>query len=187
MKQFFPKKASAYSLIEILIAISIVAIIMGFAVSSYTKYLAKQMVVNGINATSYLRQAVEDYYQEYGYLPGSGDLTTGPGGPYVSGYTLGFSDQPVYTNPEQNIAMVRYWNNTKYCSSGDANCNGTNQVQVEVTFSNPTTVASNYLSNKIFMLTSSLNAGAINWKCKPYDGGDSSLWLDINLLPKSCQ
>jgi type II secretory pathway pseudopilin PulG len=193
MKAFLCKKLKAFSIIEILVAVSIVVILMALGVSAYTKYLAKQMVVKAINATSYLRQAVEDYYTLYGYMPGYADLTTGPGGPYISGYTNDGNGQPKYYSPEQNISRISYYHPSVNCSSGDSNCTSTGDTilrQVEVSFSNPTTVAVSYLSVRTFIMRANVNGGVITWECAIYNWVDGTYSpngaVDGTLMPVSC-
>lgn len=188
MMAYMHKNRKAFSLVEMMVAASIVAVLGTIAVSSYTRYLARQMVVKAINATSALRQAVEDYYLLYGYLPGANDLISGPGAPYISGYSTSQSN-PVYNSPETDISIIDYWNDTATCSSGQSNCDGTGSSQrrqIEITFTNPTSTASIFLGGKIFILRANLNSGVISWVCRTYDSGDSSLWLDSSLLPTSC-
>jgi prepilin-type N-terminal cleavage/methylation domain-containing protein len=184
------KTKKGFTLIELMIAIAIIGIIAAISASLYNQHIARQMVIKAMGAGAYLQQAVEDYYQLYGYLPGSGDLTTGPGGPYISGYTLGTNDKPQYNNPATDILGLSYWNDTQTCSSGVSNCDGTGSSQrrqIEIGFTSPTSAASGLLSGKIFILRANLNSGVVTWICKPYDVGDSSAWLDNNLLPTTCR
>jgi prepilin-type N-terminal cleavage/methylation domain-containing protein len=188
MKGFLRKTLKAFSIVEVMVAVSIVAILMVISVNAYTKYLAKQMVVKAINATSYLRQAVEDYYALYGYLPGNLDLLTGPGAPYITGYDTNQMGQPWYTDPEQDIWRIAYYNiAADNCTSSVSDCssNGNGpRRQIEVTFSNPTSTAAKLLSYKTFILRINLNGGVINWECATFDwvGGP----VDGTLMPTSC-
>lgn len=191
---FFRSKTKAYSLVEIMVAISVVAIVIAMAASTYTRYLAKQMVVKAINATAYLRQAVEDYYTLYGYMPGNLDLMTGPGAPYITGYASG--SQPKYTNPEPDIALIAYYSGglggggaVSYCTASTAGCADTGDLywrQVEVTFSNPTSTAAKLLSNRTFLLRANVNSGAVTWECAQYNWAGSAGTVDGTLLPASC-
>jgi len=181
------KKEKAFSLVEMMVAVSIVAALMAIAISAYTRYLAKQMVVKAINATGYLRQAVEDYYTLYGYLPGNLDLMTGPGAPYISGYNTG-SGQPEYNDQEQDIWRIAYYNaagdNCTASTSGCADTGDTLWRQVEVTFSNPTSTAAALLSNLTFIMRANVNGGVITWECATYNWAGGA--IDGTLLPASC-
>ncbi len=187
MKGCLRKKLKAFSIVEIMITVSIIGVLMAIAINAYTQYLAKQMVVTAINATSYLRQAVEDYYTQYGYLPGNLDLMTGPGAPYITGYDPSAS-QPLYYDPVPDIWRLAYYNAwSEYCSASTPGCADTGNAmerQIEVTFSNPTSTAAKWLSNMTFILRANVNGGVISWECARYNfyGGA----VEGKLLPTTC-
>ena len=182
------KKMKGFSLIELMVAIAITAIILSISVNIYTKYVAKQAVAKAIQATGYLRQAVEDYYSLYGYLPGNLDLISGPGAPYISGYSGSSPSQPEYYNPDTDISRIAYYNTAgANCNASTSACTSTGDTlwrQVEVTFSNPTSVAAKYLSNLTFIMRINLNGGVINWECATYNWAGGP--IDGTLLPVYC-
>jgi prepilin-type N-terminal cleavage/methylation domain-containing protein len=185
------RKGRGFSLIELLVAVAITAVIIVMASSLYTKYLAKQMVIKAIAATANLRQAVEDYYQLYGYLPGNMDLIDGPGAPYITNYADN-ETQPTYYFVEPDLYRISYYNSYgAYCSSGQAGCDGTGNTawrQIEVSFANATSLASKYLANNTFILRINLNGGVITWECAQYawNGSGSGLPVPGEYLPASC-
>ena len=178
------QNARAYTIIEILVSVLILGVLSILAVGFYDKYMAKTMVEQAIHVAVPLQQSILDFYQRQGYMPGYSDMSLSS---LPSGYYLDSFPRPCVNNPAQDIATICYWNDTATCTPSNSNCDGTGKTarrQIEITFSNPTSRASGYLSGMIFMLRANVSSAGLSWVCRTYDSPPNQ--LNSILLPNGC-
>ena len=63
------KSRKGFTLVELLVVISIIAILTGLISSAVTKSLNRSKMLETKNTAIQIVQAIESYYHEYGYLP----------------------------------------------------------------------------------------------------------------------
>lgn len=83
-KLLFPRastaKNSGFTLIEILIAITIIAILTAIAYPVYTKSIDRAKITKGISTLETIRKVLEDYHINYADYPPALDIATGQDG-----------------------------------------------------------------------------------------------------------
>ncbi len=71
------KKTAGFTLVEILIALGIVATLSAIAYPLYQNYIDKAKLTVGISTLETVRKTIEDYHITYGYYPPALDIATG--------------------------------------------------------------------------------------------------------------
>lgn len=177
------KNFKGFSLIELLIVVVVIGLLASIAVNAYNRYRVKVLIAQAMKAAEPLQKSIEMYFQVNNIVPGACDL----GSAVPEGYSTGC--QPLVLNPITNVAQIKYFN-TNYCSVGAQYCDYTGSgvgPQIEITFSNPTSVGSGYISGGIFMLVPNIgsNKSGFGWLCMPYPDKNSPTF-DVTLLPSGC-
>ena len=164
------------TLIEVIIALAVAAVIMQLSLNTYNRYLAKVEVNKAIQAATAMQQLVVDYYADNGFFPGNST------GAQLSTYSLTLS--------AGNVSKYAWANQVATCTLSDNNCitasPTTARRVVEITFSPTVSVAPSLLQNMILIMRAGLNGNAVVWYCSPYDT-TPSIALSASLLPKNCQ
>jgi prepilin-type N-terminal cleavage/methylation domain-containing protein len=74
------RKPAGFTLIEMLIAIAIIAILTAISYPIYTSSIDKAKITKGISTLETVRKAFEDYHINYGSYPPALDIATGQDG-----------------------------------------------------------------------------------------------------------
>lgn len=154
-------KISAFSLIELMVAVGIIGLLTAIATPIYTSYTIKSNVSSALPILEGLKVQVSEYYTANNNFPL--DLTKINATSYtdsiISGTTVSTTTCPIISG-----ATV-------------LGC-------VQVTFFN--TSRANYpLNNTVLSLVAIDGGTAIKWVCK--SGNSSGSTISIDYLPKSCQ
>lgn len=70
------KKARGFTIIELMIAVAVIAVLASVAVPVYTDYVTRARLVDAIGALSVLRASMEQHYQDNRSYETSGNFTT---------------------------------------------------------------------------------------------------------------
>jgi prepilin-type N-terminal cleavage/methylation domain-containing protein len=73
-------KSSGFTLIEVLVALAIIAALSAIAYPMYNSYIAKAKLTVGISTLETVRKTIEDYHMENAGYPASLDMVTGKDG-----------------------------------------------------------------------------------------------------------
>jgi prepilin-type N-terminal cleavage/methylation domain-containing protein len=76
MKQSKFQRSAGFTLIELMIAVTIVAILVGIAIPSYRSYVVRGQLQDGVNALASLRANMERFYQDNRTYATTGTFTT---------------------------------------------------------------------------------------------------------------
>lgn len=76
----FSLKSGGFTLIEMLVAIAIIAILSAIAYPVYTSSIDKAKTTKGINTLETIRKSIETYHVDYGVYPPTLDIATGQDG-----------------------------------------------------------------------------------------------------------
>jgi prepilin-type N-terminal cleavage/methylation domain-containing protein len=74
------RKSAGFTLIEMMIAIAIIAILTAIAYPIYTSSIDKAKVTKGISTLETVRKAIEDYHINFDSYPPAFDISTGEDG-----------------------------------------------------------------------------------------------------------
>lgn len=181
-KNFF-----GYTIIEAMVVVLVVGILATLAVGGYKKYMAKTLVEQAIAAALPLQQAIQDFFQQQGFLPGYSDLSAyGPAGYAVTGSAWQIS------NPITDVATIGWNSPVANCTPSTTNCddqNSTDSRQIQITFTNPTSYGTTYLAGKTIMLVANLSNN-LSWLCMAYPNASAfaadGTTLLSTLLPAGC-
>lgn len=80
LSKSFPARSSGFTLLEILVAIAIVAILSAISFPVYNSYIDKAKITLGISTLETIRKTFENYHSDYSSYPLSIDLATGEDG-----------------------------------------------------------------------------------------------------------
>jgi type IV pilus assembly protein PilA len=73
-----PSIAKAFTLVELMIVIGIIAILSSMAIPVYRDYVIKAQLTDVITSVQAWKQKINDYYQAYETLPATCGTETGP-------------------------------------------------------------------------------------------------------------
>jgi prepilin-type N-terminal cleavage/methylation domain-containing protein len=157
----FNNKNSAFSLIELIVTIGIIAILIAIATPIYVSYTIKSTVSSGLPILEGLKTQAGEYYTANGSFPTSLaaiNATSYSDGKYIS---------------SSNVI------NIPYCRTGITTSLGA----VQVIFSSPTAI-----NGKILAMYAVDNGSAITWYCTSGDQNcPANGAINTDYLPKSCQ
>ena len=75
-----PNRRAGFTLVEILFALAIVAILSGIALPIYNNYIERAKITVSVSTLETVRLAIEDYHINNGTYPPAIDLSTGEDG-----------------------------------------------------------------------------------------------------------
>ena len=75
-----PSRRSGFTLVEILFALAIVAILTGISLPIYNNYIERAKLTVSISTLQTVRLAIEDYHINHGVYPPAIDISTGEDG-----------------------------------------------------------------------------------------------------------
>jgi len=157
------KKTFGFSLIELMIAIAIIAILTSVATPVYLSYTVKSTVSSAIPILESLKNKASDFYTSNNTFPKDTDINTSP-----------------YTDSMINITTVE----VKATFTGITGSTLGN-VQVKYNSAAPVPVP---LQGKILSLVAIDNTNAIIWKCVTGDSnGTTTTKIDPMYLPSACK
>lgn len=189
------RRRVGYTIVEIMVAIMIIGLLAVISVGGYKKYMAKMLIVQAIAAAAPLQQAIQDFYQNQGFLPGHSDLS--PFGP--PGYSLNGNSWQINA-PTTNIASISWNMPFDNCTATTLDCSAPGPSpdrQILITFTNPTSIGTTYLAGTSIMLIANIGditgvstTLSVNWLCMAYPNSlttaaDGTTLLST-LLPAGC-
>lgn len=161
---------NGFTLIELMIVVTIVAILAAIAISQYQDYVIRSQISEGMSLAAGAKAAVVDFYSRSGHFPGgaclAGNASVGLAsaasisGSYVSRvYVAGVVDCPASLEAGSIV--------TVFSSTGPQK-------------------ASAAIDGQALLFEPTANAGSISWQCKRFLVG-SSVVLKANWVPSSCR
>jgi prepilin-type N-terminal cleavage/methylation domain-containing protein len=183
------RKCSGFTLVEAMIVVLVIGILATIAVGGYKKYIAKSLVIQAINASLPLQGVIQNFYQDQGMLPGATDLSSYAA---LAGYSL-VSGYYQISNPIPDVATISWYNAVNTCAQNTVGCDNTGSSdarQIQITFSNPTSVGTTYLAGVTIMLVANLSNGGVSWLCMAYPNSAQmsadGVTLLSTFLPAGC-
>jgi type IV pilus assembly protein PilE len=163
-KGILMRRASGFTLIEVMITIAIIAIIAAIAIPSYTDYVTRGKLAEATTTLSDLRVKLEQYYQDNRMYNKAG------ASPVCGGWTNA-------TTPPGGV-------NTKYfqmqCASSNASGAGDQSYTVTATGSDGNVAGFTYTVDQTNTKTTVIAAPANTGK---WGTGNASCWI---IKPQSC-
>ena len=96
------KEQSGFTLIELMIVVSIIGILASIAIPAYQRYVIRSQVAEGLNLSGGAKAAVSEFYMENGSWPTNNSEAGLPGGTEIRG---DYTKQVVVKN---NVIAILY-------------------------------------------------------------------------------